>query len=137
MSGTYYHKTQKWYYSPRIQINQRFHEQTHLKASWSQYNQFVRELTHENYFGEQKSVWLLSDELNIPVAKSTHWMVGMNQKLGEFEMDVEFYFKKMEGMVNYAIIEPGFNGMNFGLPEGNGFSVFSLEMGHQKAWICF
>ena len=127
ISATHYDNTNKWYLSPRVQLNQKLSATSYLKASWSQYNQFLRQLTHENYFGEQRAVWLLSDEINIPVAQATHWMLGGNHKSGAFEFDIELYYKNLKGVVDYAILMPGFTGNVSGLPTGTDFRLFFGE----------
>ncbi len=110
LRSTYYTITQKNYLSPRISLTYEASEQLHLKASGSQYYQFLRTNEREDRFGKSYDYWVLStDKIGAsPVASSQQGMLGFNLKNDDFELDVEAYYKKMDGVTEFAPTANGF-----------------------------
>ena len=90
-SGTYYDSTGNFYFSPRIQTTLSAGEQFYFKASYSHYQQFLRQINHEDIFGENQTYWLMAGRDSIPVSTSSHYMLGFNWLNNSLELDVEFY----------------------------------------------
>ena len=126
LSTTYYSANEAIYFSPRFQFNYQLPLNTAIKGAWSYNNQFLRQLVHENYWGESRNIWILSKD-EIPVATSSNFMLGANYKKGEIEIDLELYHKQLGGVANYLIFTPGFNADQPGLPENNNFRFFYGE----------
>lgn len=102
---TWYTGTQSMYFSPRLSLSYAADERFHLKASASRYHQFIRELSYENPFGRTYEYWVLADntlQKSFPVASSVNWMVGFNFQHDWFDLDVEFYQKNTNGVVEQA-----------------------------------
>ncbi len=110
LRSTYYTVTQKNYLSPRISLTYEASEQLHLKASCSQYYQFLRTNEREDRFGKSYDYWVLSTDQrgDSPVASSKQCMIGFNLKNDGFELDVEAYHKNLDGVTEFAPTANGF-----------------------------
>lgn len=114
LRNTYYSVTQKNYLSPRFSLSYKASDHLNLKASCSQYYQFLRTNELEDRFGKSYDYWVLStDKRNeSPVASSKQCMLGFNLKNEGFELDVEAYYKSMDGVIQFA---PTVNGFEEGI----------------------
>lgn len=113
LRGTHYSETNQVYFSPRIQAQRTVGENWKLKASWSLQNQFLKQSTYENPFGRTTDYWVLADDRRLfPVSSSNHLMLGFNHRIAGFELDVEGYFNQTDGVVEQALIVPGFGADN-------------------------
>ena len=115
---TYFSLTEKMYWSPRISMGLPLGAQWRLKGSWSRYYQFLRELTHENRLGRSFETWILPNQNGIPVASSRQVMAGFTWANNLFELDVELYHKKMDGVLEHALVINGFD-QNQGGPSNS------------------
>lgn len=133
LNGTRYEKNKQWYFSPRISSSLEINDQFSLKASWSLYFQFLRQLYHEDVFGNNQAIWLLASPeefaqgITIPVASSKHFMIGGSWKRGSWELDVELFNIDRTGVLEYALLRPGFDLNNSGFINSNSFAIFEGE----------
>jgi hypothetical protein len=91
----------KSYLSPRLFLSHTLLENLWLKASFGRYQQFVRQLYHEDRFGRSFQYWVLSEK-RFPVAISDNLMLGFAHKNPWFDLDVEFYLKNTSGVLEHA-----------------------------------
>ncbi len=96
----------KSYWSPRIYLDLKAEESVHLKGSFGLYQQFVRQLTHEDRFGRSFQYWVLSDD-RFPIATTQSAMLGFSHKNAWFDLDVEFYLKSTDGVMEHALQRTG------------------------------
>lgn len=115
LRGTYYDGTKRFYFSPRLSANWK-KGNINFKASYSFYQQFLRELTYE-YRGESKQLWVNTDDYQIPVLLSSNIMLGATLRLGPVLLDIEAYQKKMSGILEYTNVEPGRGNTDSNLPR--------------------
>ncbi len=110
LRNTYYTVTQKNYLSPRFSLSYKVSDHLNLKASCSQYYQFLRTNEREDRFGKNYDYWVLSTDKRgeSPVASSKQCMAGFNLKKEGFELDVEGYYKSLDGVTQFAPTENGF-----------------------------
>ena len=115
------------YVSPRTSINYTLNKHINLKSSYGYYQQVVRQFQYE-YRGEPLALWVSAGQNKIPVLKSHSIMSGVSFKFEAVSIDVELYRKDMEGMLEYAVLDPG-NGSadpnqsrDYNLFEGDGMS---------------
>jgi hypothetical protein len=115
LNGQHYSLLDRWFWSPRVQARVLATDQLQLKGAWSIYQQFLRQLYHEDIFGKNQAIWLLAGTAQIfpnrpmPHISSQNWMLGMSMSFGSWLFDVELYDKQREGIVEYALRRPGFN----------------------------
>jgi ferric enterobactin receptor len=91
----------KTYLSPRLFLSYSLLDDFWLKASFGRYQQFVRQLYHEDRFGRSFQYWVLSEN-RFPVAISDNLMLGFAHKNPWFDLDVEFYQKNTTGVIEHA-----------------------------------
>lgn len=94
------------YLSPRISLNYALNKHINIKSSYGYYQQVVRQFRYE-YRGEPMALWVSAGQNNIPVLKSHSVMSGATFKFDAISIDVELYRKDMEGMLEYAVLDPG------------------------------
>ena len=120
----WYSGDQNWHHSPRLLLQ--FEPSAHalIKGAWSRYNQFVRQINHENYFGENRQYWLLANGEDVPVANTNHLMLGASWKKKGWLLDVEAYEKRTDGVLDYVLLNPGFTEKQSGTQPRNDFRLF-------------
>ena len=121
----WYSGDQNWHHSPRLLLQYQPTDQLLFKSSWSRYNQFVRQINHENYFGENQQYWLLANGEDVPVANTNHLMLGGSWKNNGWLLDVEAYEKNTDGTLDYVLLNPGFAEKESGTQPRNDFRLFS------------
>ncbi len=109
LRGTNYSFYNKNYFSPRLMLSYQVAAAIRLKASWSQYNQFLRRAYYEDRFGRSNEFYAMANNDNFPISQSKNWMTGFNYRNDLFEIDVELYQKNTTGILEYALPEIGLN----------------------------
>ena len=92
-----------FYFSPSIDVN--YHKSNtpfSIKGSFGKYYQFLRQLNHEDRYGRNYGYWVLSNQ-QFPVLSSNNSMIGANAKWKNWELDVEFYQKNSQGVLEQAL----------------------------------
>ena len=144
LRATYYDKLEEVFFSPRISVNFDLTKNIFLKSGYSYYQQFIRGFQHE-YRGETKSLWINAgskfDDTKIPVLESQNFMLGGVVVFKGLSLDVEFYHKEMEGLIEYTVSNPGSRsssndrGREYKTFIGDGYSQgvdFLLSTGYKK-----
>lgn len=110
LRNTYYTLTNKNYLSPRLNLSYQASDNLLFKAACSKYYQFLRTNTREDRFGKTYDFWVLSNDnpKEFPIASSEQCMIGFNLKNDGFELDVEAYYKTIDGVTEFAPITNGF-----------------------------
>ncbi len=143
-----------WFGSPRVQARISASDQLSFKASWSIYQQFLRQLYHEDVFGKNQAFWVLAGSKGIlpnrtmPHISAQNWMLGMSIAPKGWYFDIEFYQKNRTGIVEYTLRRPGFNQDGvitepiFGFFQGGGktqgMDVLLEKRGkHYNSWIAY
>ncbi len=156
LNASYYGINNRWYFSPRLQAQAKLSNTIQLKSSWSLYNQFLRQLYHEDVFGNREAMWILAEGLevipgvNIPLARSTHFMAGGTWKSESWKLDIELYQIDRQGIIEYALLRPGFDitttglnaNSNFGFFEGKGQTrgidvLLKKNSKNYRAWLAY
>ena len=99
---TRYTNTEGFYLDPQIRLSFQLNDNWQWKGSLSLMHQYVRDLTYENRLGQTNSYLTMADEALFPVGASTNVMLGWTLKKNEWTFDVEFYNRKMDGVIEYA-----------------------------------
>ena len=105
---TYYEPAGRSYWVPRITGKYNLNDFVSLKAALSQNYQFVRQSIHENRLGQSVAFWLLANETDFPIGKSTTFMLGTTFRKGPWTLDIEAYLKDMDNVIENAQVIPGF-----------------------------
>lgn len=111
----YYGLNGEFYFSPRLQATYKPREDIKLKAAWGISNQFVREVQHENQWGRVVNYFIAADEVNYPVGSSENYMLGFTHAKGPWTLDVEGFYRNLDGVVEHALVSPGLDSLNSAL----------------------
>lgn len=94
------------YLSPRLYAQVMVGMRSYFKGSYGLYQQFVRQLYHEDRSGRSFQYWVLSDE-RFPVAVSGNSMFGFSSQNKWFDLDIEVYHKATDGVMEHALRRTG------------------------------
>ncbi|GJM63395.1 TonB-dependent receptor [Persicobacter diffluens] len=104
--STYFSQTNEFYTAPRLAAKYQLGENTHLKAAWGWYYQFTSRITRDNIDDRPREFWLLADGDNLPVGKSEHYLLGLTHEWNNLVLDVEAFYKKLDGLSEYSTAGP-------------------------------
>lgn len=146
LRGTYFDLGSKGYLSPRVLASYKVSDWMLVKASFGNYQQFIRQFQYE-YRGEPQQLWVSAEDEKIPVLESQNFMVGTTLRIGQVKVDAEFYHKDMNGMIEYAVLNPG-EDTNTGEPreyklwKGKGYSkgldlIVSAGLGKYDTYLSY
>ncbi len=104
---TYLQSMRKTYFLPNARLLYPFNQTFKARASYSKNLQSVRGITFENRFGRELNYLLLSNPAEgIPVLTSDKYMVGVGYSEAKLSLDVELYYKKMDGLARVRPLRP-------------------------------
>ena len=69
-----YELTKKNYFSPRFQLDYEFIDNIKIKLGYGIHNQFVKQIIGENVTSRSRDFWQLSEDNDINVGESTHYL---------------------------------------------------------------
>ena len=103
LRGTYHSGTDLTYLEPRMSFNFRPIPQVNFKGAIGRYYQFVSQVTSNNPFATQQSFWLVSDGVNVAAIGSNHFIGGVTFESDLVTIDIEGYYKTLDGLTTYAL----------------------------------
>lgn len=98
-----YSQNSKYYVEPRISVHHQVSDHINLKAALGRYYQFAVNTSINDPTGTQTSFWLLADDEGIPILKSNHYILGLTYSKQGFVLDVEGYFRNVDGLNNFTL----------------------------------
>ncbi len=102
LRASYYDVSENVYYEPRASLTYLLSNKFKLKAAWGQYYQFATRIVREDIQQGSRDFWLLSNDENVPVSYSEHFIGGASYETPSFLFDVEAYYKKLGGLSEYT-----------------------------------
>ena len=99
--GSYYDITGKSYVEPRLSAVWSPLAWFKAKGAWGRYNQFVNRITNEDVLEGSRDFWYLADDQITP-GFAEHWIAGASIENDEYLLDLEGYYKNLEGVVEYS-----------------------------------
>ncbi|MGB3080017.1 MAG: TonB-dependent receptor [Saprospiraceae bacterium] len=104
---THLESTSGIYPQPHVLINYFPDQHWTLKTSYSKNIQAIQQLTLENRYGREVEFLALSEpDAGYPVLKSDKYMVGAGYSTSNLNVDVEVYYKKLDGLINIRALRP-------------------------------
>ncbi|MGD9992901.1 MAG: carboxypeptidase-like regulatory domain-containing protein [Salinivirgaceae bacterium] len=88
----------KSYLQPRLNLQFRPITNLQFNASWGIYNQFISQSTVVDQYGNYRYLWIVSDDIEIPVLNAQHLVVGSKFKTNGFSINVEGFYKITDGI---------------------------------------
>ncbi len=123
---TAFHGLKTRYFLPQIYLSKSLTNNMMLKASAGKQAQLVRLFEHENALGQKQQFFALSNNSSVPVGISTNFMLGFWKNFGNLNLDIEAYYRKLDGAVIHATQMPGIRPPQPGVIS-NGFLLFKGE----------
>lgn len=99
---TYYDINEQLYIEPRASLSYQLSKRFLLKGAWGQYNQFSNRVVREDVLQGSRDFWLLSDDEQIPVGSSEHFIAGISYETPSWLFDIEAYYKRLDGLSEYS-----------------------------------
>lgn len=101
-----YNHSDKLFYEPRFSGNYRINEFLSLKFATGKYYQFLSRIASTQTYGYNRDFWIISDEKIHPVLSSNHLIAGTNLMFNRFSVDIEAYYKTVDGLQLFMYIPP-------------------------------
>ena len=147
LRSTWYNLTNKVYLEPRVSVNYKLNERWNLKASWGKFYQYTNRVVRENVLEGNRDFWLLADDEMIPVSSAYHYIAGISYEAPRYLVDVEVFYKPMNGLAEYTMRNESFRTMTTSsLPENfyegsgtaKGFEVLvQKKFGSYTGWLAY
>jgi hypothetical protein len=143
---TYQDVTEKIYFEPRFSISYQLSKVFKISSAWGIYNQLCTRVIREDVLQGSKDFWLLADGNTIPVSSATHYILGASYEKGDYLINVEAYYKDMEGLTEYSYrttrsIRQAMTQQEYFF-EGNGYAkgieiLLQKKYGLNTGWISY
>lgn len=150
LRSTYYSPLARTFFSPRFQLRFSPAERIWLRSSWSRYFQFLREVDYETRFGSSQPFFVLADGRRFPESHSSHFSAGAQYTGEGFGIEMEYFRKNTDGVLDYALLRTGFDPeqegparqLNYFSFEGEGFThgldiLLRKTSGDYTGWIAY
>ncbi|HAS40509.1 MAG TPA: hypothetical protein DCS93_08520 [Microscillaceae bacterium] len=98
---TYYDINQQFYFAPRASFQYDVTHHLKLKGAWGKYYQFINQINTSQLRESGYDFWTLPDGIDIPIIQSDHFILGGTYQTKLFTIDVEAYYKSLQGLVFY------------------------------------
>ncbi len=146
LRGTYHSGNDNTYLEPRASLNYKLTPSLNFKGAVGRYYQFVSQVTSNNPFATQQSFWLVSDGVNVATVGSNHFMGGVTFENNIITLDIEGYYKTLDGLTTYAL-DSGFQDLmndqqKSALYRGSGSIkgmdvMISKDLGKLSSWVSY
>jgi hypothetical protein len=108
MRATFYSPTSGLYLEPRFSASYLLTDNYTLKFATGQFYQFMNQVTRDDIADGNRNFWVLSNDQGIPVGRSRQIMGGISWEDKQFLVDVEGYYKALNGLTQYTVSQTGF-----------------------------
>jgi hypothetical protein len=100
------------YVQPRIQMELDLGEKWRLNAAAGMYSQFISESSLIDDLGNVRYIWAISNEEDIPVLRSNHFVSGITFRHQGLTVGLEGYYKTTTGITRYVnLVNLGIQGV--------------------------
>lgn len=130
---------QKAYFEPRLSASVKLGKYWKINAALGIYNQFVTLSSIVDDLGNYRYLWVISDNQEIPVLESTHYVLGTSYHQANFTLSVEGYFKNTTGLTRYVnFINFNVQDIYYGKAESFGVDLLiKKDFAKHSAWIAY
>ena len=98
-----YELTKENYLAPRFQLDYEFIKNVKIKLGYGVHNQFVKQIIGENVTSRSRDFWQLSDDSNINVGESTHYIAGLSYENSSWLIDTELFYKDIKNITEFSL----------------------------------
>ncbi|MFS2187329.1 carboxypeptidase-like regulatory domain-containing protein [Mucilaginibacter sp. Mucisp84] len=115
LRASYFGPTSKPYFEPRLSASYSLTDKFTIKGATGQFYQFENQVIREDILAGNRNFWVLSNNSNIPVGMSRHFILGTSYETDELLFSVEGYYKTLSGLTQYTVRQTQ--------PAGGGFRM--------------
>jgi hypothetical protein len=129
----------KLYPEPRVSISIKAGGSFKINAAWGMYDQFITKSSVLDDLGNYRYIWTVCDNVDVPVLKAYHYVLGTSYYHNDFTVSLEGYYKNVTGLTRYIRNGPvGIEGIYQGKGRSYGIDVMVKKdyKGH-SAWIAY
>tara|TARA_B100001564_G_scaffold358602_1_gene377731 strand:+ start:938 stop:3301 length:2364 start_codon:yes stop_codon:yes gene_type:complete len=98
-----YDLTKENYLAPRFQLDYEFIDNIKIKLGYGVHNQFVKQIIGENVTSRSRDFWQLSDNNDINVGESTHYIAGLSYENNSWLIDTELFYKDIKNITEFSL----------------------------------
>jgi len=98
---SYYSRTNKVYWEPRLGLSIPVIPHLYIKGAWGLYYQYINQIVNENVLEGSRDFWMLTDKSLHPTY-SEHRILGVNYDLTDWLFSIEGYYKTMNNLVEFT-----------------------------------
>jgi hypothetical protein len=95
-------RLERVYVQPRIQVSLDLSDHWRLNGAAGIYNQFISETSVIDELGNNRYVWAISDNEDVPVLKAQHYVGGLTYSNNGLTLGIESYYKTTSGITRYV-----------------------------------
>ena len=103
LRGNRYGFNDKNYFSPRFQFDYSLTDKLKVKAGYGVHYQFVKKIIGEGVTSRSRDFWLLSEDNNVKVGKSTHYVAGLSYERDAWLINSEIFYKDIENLTEFSL----------------------------------
>ncbi|MEP0986773.1 TonB-dependent receptor [Ekhidna sp.] len=108
LRASHYEPTEKWYMEPRFDMGIKINDQFSVKGAATFHHQFITQTSLSILQNSDQFYWIMADDKIIPVQRSTHFIFGGNYNFNRWSIDLEYYSKRTEGIIEsqFLVLPP-------------------------------
>jgi ferric enterobactin receptor len=115
---SYFGPTGKAYFEPRLSASYNLTDKLTVKGATGQFYQFENQVIREDVLSGDRNFWVLSNNSNIPVGMSRHYIGGLSYENDAFLISLEGYYKTLTGLTQYTVRQTQTGGGGFRMGGG-------------------
>lgn len=129
----------KIYIQPRLSTSIKVADFIKVNAAMGIYNQFISKSSVVDDQGNYRYIWTACNNLDVPVLRAVHWVVGGLYQKNDFTFSVEAYLKHTDGLTRYIRRSQRLNDFIYrGEGRSYGLDFFvKKDFGAHSAWISY
>ncbi|HAA16317.1 MAG TPA: hypothetical protein DCE41_33290, partial [Cytophagales bacterium] len=98
--------TAQLFWAPRLSVEQRVGKRLMFRTAAGFYQQFVQQITPDRFNTTNQFLWLMGDNLQIPIQRSFHTLVGLQWANDNgWMIDWEGYFRRTTGITELFLYD--------------------------------
>jgi len=122
---THLNQPNRIYFLPNMNASYFIGHRMNIRTAFSQSVQALHELKIANRFGREMEALALNNvAAGYPVLRSDKYMIGGGYSITHFSFDIEFYYKKIDGLMRIATLHPD-QGPNDHSPPETFYKLFT------------
>jgi outer membrane cobalamin receptor len=142
MRYNFYSQLKATSFEPRLLVQKNVSESLIWSASYERRSQVLSQVREEaaSDLSLENYVWVLSDTKDYPLQQANQYTSGIIFKKNNWLLDVEAYYKSINGITSFTM---GFLGQNDNnINQGKGFTkgvdvLFQKSAAHWRAWVTY